>query len=468
MKLTVIILGKSCDLKSNGEFEILFSDGNNLLKDVKNSKGKYIVFINESDLISPNYIDLVLNRLCDDFDSCFINYKVDYNYTNNIKRLKNEVILRKDKPDFGMYIWNFIYKRDVFIKFIEEKYNFDVFKSNEVITDIIYTHNPNSRNILSLFPLRDVKKSVHYKNIIYVGQYCNTIFNGYVTWIDNIGKCFKDKFEIVVLYDEITDVTLKRFEKYFKCIKRNAFINYTCDRLFVTYSTFYYPTNIYPLDENYLFIHGNMADYSYTKKCDDDLYTKYIAVSKTSANKAIGYYNSDKIDYVLNPFKLDEYINPHLKLVSAQRSADVKKLDRIIKIANILDEEGIPYTWNLFTDNNEGTNTSGLIYRHRTVNPYPYIKDSDYFVLLSDSEACPYSIIEALSLKTKVLVTPLEVFSELGVNESNSITIPFEYFEDEAKEKLRQLVIQMYNDKDKTFEYIYDENNYKDYYKLFK
>ena len=468
MKLTVIILGKSYDLKSNGKFEIIFSDGKDLLKDVKSSKGKYVVFINENDLISPNYIDLILNKTNDEFDSCYINYKVDYKYVNEIKSLKNEEILINNKPEFGMYIWNFIYKKEVLIKFIKEKYNFALFKKNKVITDIIYTHNPNCKSILSLFPLRDVKKTVFYKNIIYVGQYCNTIFNGYVTWIDNIGKCFIDKFEIVVLYDEITDITLNRFEKNFKCIKRNPFINYTCDRLFVTYSTFYYPNNLYPLDENYLFIHGNMADYTYTQKCEDDLYTKYIAVSKVSANKAMGYYNSDKIDYVLNPFKLEDYVKPHLKLVSAQRSADVKKADRIIKIANILDEEDIPYTWNLFTDKNEGTNSSGLIYRHRTVNPYPYIKDSDYFVLLSDSEACPYSIIEALSLNTKVVVTPLEVFSELGVNESNSVIIPFEYFEDENKEKLRELVVKMYKDKDKKFEYIYYENNYKDYYKLFK
>ena len=159
---------------------------------------------------------------------------------------------------------------------------------------------------------------------------------------------------------------------------------------------------------------------------------------------------------------------PHLKLVSAQRSSDEKKASRIEAIAGILDEENIPYTWNVFTDKNEGTNKGGLIFRERTINPYPYIKDSDYFVLLSDSEACPYVIIEALELKTKVVVTPLEAHKELGVNDENSITIPFDYFNEENKEKLREIVLKMYQEKDRSFNYNYSSDMYRGYASLLK
>lgn len=465
MNLSVIILGTNNIFENETRCEIIFSNGENLKETIKNTKGKYITFINENDKVSKNYIDIILKKIETDFDYCYINYKINYNYTNEIKVLKNEDILKTRKPSFGKYIWNYIYKKETLLKFLKNN-NSEVFKINECIPEIIYYHNPNNQSILTLFPLRDIKNTVHYKNIVYVGKYCNTIFNGYVTWIENIGKCFSNKFEITILYDEITKQTLEKFQKYFKCIKRNKFINYSCDRLFVTYSTFYYPSNIFPVEENYLFIHGNMADYPYTKKITDDLYTKYIAVSKECATKAIGYYNSDKIEYIYNPFKLNKSVKPHLKLISAQRSADVKKIDRIAKLASILDEEEIPYTWNLFTDKNEGINSNGLIYRHRTTDPYPYIEDSDYFVLLSDSEACPYSIIEALSLNTKVVVTPLPVTKELGLNETNSIIIPFEYFDD--KEKIRQVVKKMYDEKEKQFKYNYDENYYKGYYQLFK
>lgn len=472
MMLTVIVLGKK-DLNIKEDIEVLYSDGKNLKETITKSKGKYISFINENDQISNDYFKIILKKIKNNYDSIYINYKINYNYTNEIKVLKNENILKSRKPYFGSYIWNYIFKKDKLIKIINFKYdsfntNVDkLFKNTSSIKEIIYYHNPN-KSLVHLFPYRDYINKVHYKNIIYIGEYCNSIFNGYITWIENIGKCFSDKYDITIMYDKITNQSLKKFSKYFKCIKRSEYLNYTCERLIVTYSTFYYPTNIYPLDKNYLFIHGNMDDYSYTVKCEDDLYSMYIAVSKECAKKAIGYYNIDKIDFIYNPFKLDKNIKPHLTLTSAQRSADVKKTDRIEKIAQILDEEQIPYTWNLFTDSNEGHNKNGLIYRHRTTNPYPYIKDCDYFVLLSDSEACPYALIEALSLNTKVIVTPLKVFKELGVNDENSFTIPFEYFEEKNKEKLRDTIKKIYKEKEKTFTYKYDESLYKDYNQIFK
>lgn len=467
MKLSIIILGNNYNINKNNNYEIIYSNGENLINNIDKAKGKYVVFINEYDKIDDKYLDIILKKCENNFDYCYINYKISYNYLKDIKSLKNEIILKQNKPQFGSYIWNYIYSKDKLLYSIKNN-SFNSFKVSDVIKEIIYYHTPSNESILHIFPLLDTKKATYHKNIIYIGEYCNTTFNGYVTWIENIGKCFGNKYEIIILYDKITDSSLNKFKKYFKCLKRNRFINYTCDRLFVTYSTFYYPNNLFPLEENYLFIHGNMDDYSYTVKNEDDIYSKYIGVSKECALKAKRYYNTNKIEYVYNPFKLTEKIKPHLKLVSAQRSTDVKKEDRIVKIASILDEENIPYTWNLFTDEKEGTNINGLIYRHRTTNPYPYIKDSDYFVLLSDSEACPYSIIEALSLNTKLVVTPLNVFKELGVNENNSIIIPFEYFEDNNKEKLRKIVKKIYLEKEKKFNYEYKKEYYNGYNILFK
>lgn len=467
--LSIIIIGEKNNIKIPKNIEIIYYK-DNLLKCIENATNKYITFICKNDTISEDYFKEILEKTKEDFDSCYINYKINYDYKKNIKVLTDEKALN-EKPYLGQCLWNYVFNRQKLISLLKSKSNFNeqvdkLFQKNISIGKVIYTHNPQNSQI-EIFPYKDVRKTKHYKNIIYVGFYCNTIFNGYVTWIENLGKCFKN-YDITILYDVITDAALKKFTKYFKCVKRNEFINYTCDRLIVTYSTFYYPKNIYPLEENYLFIHGNMRDYDFVEKEENDIYTRYIAVSKTSAKKAEGYYNTDKIDYIYNPFKIDEDIKPHLRLISAQRSADVKKLDRIEKFAKILDEENIPYTWNVFTDSKEGTNVNGLIYRKRTTNPYPYIKDSDYFILLSDSEACPYSIIEALSLHTKVIVTPLEVYKELGVNEKNGTYIPFEYFEDNNKEKLRKIIQEIYQKKDNTFTYHYDEKLYEDYKKIFK
>ena len=472
MKLSIIVLGeKNKHLNNNKDIEIINIKKEINIKDIKKTKGDYITIINDQDIIDNNYTKKILEKINQNPDSIFINYNINYNYKNKIKEMKNENVLNQYIPKLGHYIFAYVFKKTKLIKLLESK-NFDeeakkIFKNRVSIPEITYHHTPKAITYTSNFPLKDTKLTKYYKNIIYIGSGCNGMFNGYITWIDNIGKCFSKDYDITILYDEIYITSLERFKKYFTCVKREDNTNYVCDRLLVTYSTVQYPKNIIYLDKNYLFIHGNMDDYSYTKKIEDDLYTKYIAVSKICAKKAEGYY-AGKIDYIYNPFKISSEIMPHLRLTSAQRSSDEKKLDRVEKIASILDEENIPYTWNLFTDKNEGTNKGGLIFRQRTTNPYPYIKDSDYFLLLSDTEACPYVIIEALSLQTKVVVTPLEVHKELGVNENNSITIPFEYFEDKNKEKLRKKVLQMYQEKERTFNYTYKKEMYEKYNTLFK
>ena len=219
-----------------------------------------------------------------------------------------------------------------------------------------------------------------------------------------------------------------------------------------------------------MFIHGNICDYPNAKPFVDDIYTKYIAVSKIAAQKAKGYFPTDNIEYLYNPFLLDDkLLKPHLTLVSAQRYSEVKRPERIEIIANILRELEIPFTWNVFTDKFENTNKDGLIYRRRVINPLPYMKDADYFVLLSDSEALPYCVVEALSLNTKVIVTPLEAFEELGVvDKENGYVVPFDYFKEENKDKLIELVQTIYKNKDKEINYTFDKELYSGYNDIFK
>ena len=476
-KISIVILGNE-NKKEDYEYgEIIFSNGNNLINLISSLKGKYLVFTKQDDNISKDYFKTLVDKTNEDFDCCFINYNVDYDYINSPKILMSEKELKKKKPYYGEYIWNFIYKKEKLLELFNyiDKDNFNemvdkLFEKTSCINQVLYTHNPNGKSILKDFCYVDVKETKNYKNVIYVGNGCNGIFNGYISWIKNIGRCFSNNYDITIIYDEITKPTLDIFSEWFTCVKLNSKINYVCDRLLVTYSTYYYPKNIFVLDKNYMFIHGNMCDYPNAMHFYDDIYTKYIAVSKIAAEKAKGYFPTNNIEFLYNPFTLDDkLLKPHLKLVSAQRYSEVKRPERIEIIANILKELNIPFTWNVFTDKNENTNNGGVIYRRRITNPLPYIEDCDYFVLLSDSEALPYCIVEALCLNTKVIVTPLEAFEELGVVDGeNGFIIPFDYFKDENKHKLVEIVKKIYNNKDKKINYTFDEDLYSGYNNLFK
>ena len=474
--LSIIVICERAKELVDGNPQFIFCDENNLMDTVNSISSKYVTFVKESDEIDENYVDILNDKVQEDFDCCYINCISKYDYKKEIKILTNVEELKKYKPYYGEYIWNFIFNREKFIEIVSQSDsdNFNeivssLFENTTAIGDVLYYHDPNSKQLLHNFCYNDYKPSEYYKNIVYFAEGCNGIFNGYISWVKNVGRCFADKFDITILYDEIPDETIELFSKYFNCVRRDYTRNYVADRFFAVYTEYYYPKNIFTLDENYMFIHGNMSDFENAIRFYDDIYTKYIAVSKVAAKKAVGYFPTDNIEYVYNPFMLDpELLKPHLRLVSAHRYTAVKGPQRIELMAEILDELEIPYTWNIFTDQHEGTNKNGLIYRSRVSNPFPYLQDSDYFVAFSDSEALGYSVLEALSVNTKVIVTPLEAYDELGiVDGENGVVIPFEYFDDENRDKLVDVIKKIYEDKEKTINYKFDETLYSGFNDLF-
>lgn len=474
--LTALVLGNKKVICDNNRVEILNVLSFDFKKKLIQTKGKYVCVIDSDDEISSNYFDVILNKIDKtDFDCCFINNSFNYKYTGDIKYLNNTDIM-KYKPIINDYIWSYVYEKRRFITLIQtktvEKFELcvnDLFKRNECITEKIYFHNVNSHNYFGISFLVSRKQSLFFDNIIYLGSYCNGLFNGYVSWIMGIGKAFSKKFKITILYDKIHEVTLKRFSEYFDCVQIDNKNNYVCKNLICTYSTFYYPRNIIYLDKSFVFIHGNMSDYKGVQRYKDDIYSEYIAVSKTAAYKAMGYFNTDRIGYIYNPYVVDKTkIKPHLSLVSTLRYAPVKRIDRIEKMAKMLDELQIPYTWNVFTDKWYLSSKGGLVFRKPVTDVLPYVKTADYLVLLSDSESFSYALIEALTVNTKVVVTPFECINDIGVeDEKNAFVIPYNYFDEGMERLLKEKLIQIYNHKNMEFEYEYDYSNFKGYEDVF-
>ena len=476
--LTLVVLGNYLKFSGNTPFNVVLFDGGNFIEFIKKINTKYVFFVRSSDSVSDRYFELILEKTKGDFDCCFINYKFSNLSEYDIKVPTDYKELRNNLPLYGSYLWSFIFKVEKLINLFNYKDidNFNElvrnnFISTECINSVVYYHNSSITDTVISDDLFYVerKKDVRLTNVIYVGIGCKGTFNGYISWVRNIGKCFGDKYNITLLYDDIGELLYKEFKDKFNCVKLDSKINYLCDRLLVTYSNYFYPRNIVCLDKSYLFIHGNVNDYKNACHYYDDIYTNYVAVSKVASEKAVGYYPTNDVEYLYNPFVLDNnLLKPHLRLVSAMRSSDIKRPERLKILASVFDELEIPYTWNVFTDKNENTNINGLIYRKRTINPLPYVQDSDYFVLLSDSEALPYSVVEALALKTKVVVTPLETYDELGVKDGvNAIVIPFEYFDDSNRDKLIDVAKRIYDEKNKEFEYEFDSTLYEGYNDIF-
>ena len=104
-----------------------------------------------------------------------------------------------------------------------------------------------------------------------------------------------------------------------------------------------------------------------------------------------------------------------LHLISATRLTKEKGKDRIIKLAELLDKARIPYLWTIFTNDVNTINNPNIVYMQPRLDIIDYIADADYLVQLSDDESFCYSVVEALSVDTPVIVTDCPVFKELGV-----------------------------------------------------
>ena len=470
--ITAFLLdGELNDYKDCIEFKPFNSD--TIIEDIERADSKYITFIKDVNELADNYFTKLIKVSESEFDCCFINYNLEIDgKIVSCEELEEPEIQKK--PYIGDYIWCYLWKKE---KFLELYHSLE--KTRDVVDEIfVYAnyirepliHHIPGKKLVSNFLYVDEKEEVRCKNVLYLGSYCNGQFNGYITWLNNLGRCFGSDYKLTILYDKIYEPTKKAFERYFDVIERRDDTNYLCDRLLVTYSTYYYDKNIITMGENYMLIHGNMSDYPHSRKYQYDNYTKYIGVSEISAKKAIGYFPTDNISHILNPIKLDmKEVNPVLKLVSAQRNDPIKKVERLHKISEILDEENIPYVWQVFIDVNPYDDAvyGGLCYRRSVQNPLPFINEADYYVQLSDSEACSYSVMEALSLNTKVIVTPLECYEEMNVDDSQGFIIPFELFEPKYKEKLREIVREIYIRKDDEMHNKLNPELYEGYKDLF-
>ena len=460
-KLTVLLVDSSLFVETLlDDIEIVRIEKSNLRSAIEQANGKYISFIFNDDVVSENYFDYLYQKCFSEFDCCYINNFVNYNLNKDNKRNNSYDYLKTLKPYYLEYLWQFLFKTDVLKEILTFEFNWEfdskidaLIKNQEAIEDIIYYHNPIvDYCTLSYFPYVDFKEVKKCKNMIYIGD-IHGRFSGLITWITNIGKCFGKDYELTFIYNQIDDEIKELIEPYFEVVRHENFVNYICDRFIDTYLDYDYPRNIFYCEESSTFIHGIMFENYFLSP---DLYDKYIAVSKTCRDTVkFGFETNKKVDYIHNPIKMDKKsIKPHLKLVSTTRSQNIKGVERLEKFAQILDEENIPYTWNVFTDANEGINHSGFIYRNAVFNPLSYVNDADYLVMLSDTESFCYSVLESLILNTKVIVSELDVFKELGVkNGENGYFIPFEFFEDNNKEKLREKVLEIYNAKNKKIKY---------------
>ena len=258
----------------------------------------------------------------------------------------------------------------------------------------------------------------YFKNINSIG--------GIETFFWQLGKKYGKDFDITIFY-RVGDVNqIRRLSQYVRVKKFRDGQKIRCKRVFLCFNLDIIDS--IEADEYYQMLHGDYVSLGVYPDQHPKI-TKYISVSEVVRD---AYQKGKGEDSVVcyNPFTP---VKPKkvLNLISATRLSSDKGYFRMEMLAHKLEEAGVPFIWMVYTDSDRRTITSpNIILRRPTLDIVDYIANADYYVQLSDAEGYCYSVVEALSVGTPVIVTDFKVAREIGVKDGvNGFILPMDMSE---------------------------------------
>lgn len=249
---------------------------------------------------------------------------------------------------------------------------------------------------------------------------------GIETFIYNFCACMREKYRIVVLYDNMDAEQYAKINKYARCVKNDLSKIVMCDTLIVNRIGDPIPHNVrYEKVIQMAHCIRQQPTWHIPQKRD-------AIVCVSSASKQ-SFDDEGKKAKVINNLYYDENTEKALLLISATRVNASDKGgndDRMRRLAKLMNDRGIKFVWLYWANMKLNNEPEGMVYMGCKMNVRPYIKMADYLVQLSDSEAFSYSLLEALCLGTALIVTPLSQNKDMKIKDGvNAHIVPFDFDE---------------------------------------
>lgn len=266
-------------------------------------------------------------------------------------------------------------------------------------------------------------RTLKLKNVIYFPS-INAV-GGVETYCYEMGLKYGKDYDITLVFRNGDPAMLAKIAKVCRVIRYREGDEIECD-VFI----FGFGHDIFNHVHAKEYIQTFHADYinRHLNPCSDPKVTKRFGVAENTT-KGIAEHYGIYIETMYNPYTVKKP-RKVLKLISATRLTPEKGYDRMVNLAEQLDKAGIPFHWLIFTDKpREFPNKSVTVLSAR-LDVLDFIADADYLVQLSDTEGYSYSIVEALSVGTPVIVTDIPVAAEQGVvNGKTGFILPFDMSE---------------------------------------
>ena len=285
---------------------------------------------------------------------------------------------------------------------------------------------------------------IEHDNVFYLTDISE--IGGVETFIYENCKKYQDR-DICVVYKTANLKQLERLKKFCKCYKLTPETKINCKVAIINYDSSIidhinsdiWKQNLKKGDPRGIYetIHGDYTNPAYTHIPGDPRVKEFIGITEYICKtypKVSGYKNI-RLGY--NTLTIDDNTKT-LILVSATRLSKVKGKDRMNKLSLALDKKGINYIWFVFTTDKDPLDSPNVIFMKPNYDISKWINSCDYLIQLSDTEACSYSINEALYRNKPVIVTPLPYLEEIGYKDGETgYTLNFDCSNvDEVAEKM--------------------------------
>lgn len=240
---------------------------------------------------------------------------------------------------------------------------------------------------------------------------------GIETWIYNFCMALHKYYDIIVLYDVMSDAQMDRLTPYAKVVKRSKDIE--CETLIVSRITDKAPSCV-SYNRKIQMVHACKMDDRWKVPQDAD---EVVGVSKVVLD------SFDQEGIVIHNLVYTEKNTEKsgaLFLVSATRLGTFEKgVERMRNMAEQMKKAGMRFIWVCFSEIDP--QCKDIIWVTPRLDISPYIEKADYLVQLSDAEGFGYSMVEALKLNTPVITTPIEVLGEIGFKDGeHGYIVPFD------------------------------------------
>lgn len=202
----------------------------------------------------------------------------------------------------------------------------------------------------------------------------------------------------------------------------------------VVYCSIYCKKDKIKANKELRWLHGCLTDMKV--KLPKENIDNYIAVGKVCKEQLDAQLYDQKGTLIYNELNSDIHslANEHiperkqLTLVTVSRISREKGFERMLKIAEQLKD--IDYIWHIVGSGYDEKYEESIkkqapdhwVFHGKLENPFPYIKNADFLLQLSDYEAFGFVLLEALVLGTTVITTNYSSASEM-INEKNGYII---------------------------------------------